>query len=163
MIKKKKNTKHNMTIATIFANTFLKKLFINNHFSICRNIRWFCLTICSAHVFQDGRLACHTDTTPLAKSCLKTGIWQPFVCPSAYLKTLPNCTNGKCLLRCWRGCIMMCSWALGHGVAPCGGVFLHQGGVAIADWLLMCVSLKPSLLRNTFKIPCKQQATCHAC
>ena len=50
-----------------------------------------------------------------------------------------------------------------HNVAPCGGVFLHQGGVAIADWLLMCVSLKPSLLRNTFKIPCKQQATCHAC
>lgn len=28
MIKKKKNTAHNTIIATIFANTFLKKLFI---------------------------------------------------------------------------------------------------------------------------------------
>ena len=46
---------------------------------------------------------------------------------------------------------------------PCGGVFLHQDGAAIADWLLMCVSLEPSLLRNTFTTPCKQQATCHAC
>jgi 2-amino-4-hydroxy-6-hydroxymethyldihydropteridine diphosphokinase len=32
MMKKKKNTAHNMTIATIFANTFLKKLFINQSF-----------------------------------------------------------------------------------------------------------------------------------
>ena len=42
IMKKKKNTTHNMTIATIFASTFLKKLFINNHFSICRNIKSFC-------------------------------------------------------------------------------------------------------------------------
>ena len=42
----------------------------NSKTTLC-NIRWFCLTICSAHVFQDGRIACHTDTTPLAKPCLK--------------------------------------------------------------------------------------------